>query len=244
MIHAILLAGGSGNRMQTETPKQLMELNGKKVVCWSLEVFEKSRLIDDIILVTRKEDIPFFRSEIVDRYGYRKVRRICPGGERRVDSVENGLNTINEDEDEERIVLIHDSARPFVTERMIEDSVNCIRDGFKACTVGVPVKDTIKKVTESGGHVIGTDTPERSKLYIIQTPQTFSLNTIKKAYKRLEAVDEQTRSKVTDDTMVVEQYAGVTSVIIPGAYTNIKLTTPEDMVVAGAFAASDNHLVF
>jgi 2-C-methyl-D-erythritol 4-phosphate cytidylyltransferase len=174
MVHAILLAGGSGSRMQNETPKQLMEIAGRKVICWSLDVFEKSHLIDDVILVTRKEDIPYFRSEIVDRYGYKKVRRICPGGERRVDSVENGLKAINDDEDEERIVLIHDSARPFVTDKMVEDSISCIRDGFNACTVGVPVKDTIKQVTTSSGNVIGTSTPERSKLYIIQTPQTFS----------------------------------------------------------------------
>ena len=237
MVHAILLAGGSGSRMQTETPKQLIELGGKKVVCWSLDVFERSDLIDEIILVTRKEDIPFFRSEIVDRYGYKKVRRICPGGERRVDSVENGLNAIEDEEGGERIVLIHDSARPFLTEKMIADSVDCIREGFSACTVGVPVKDTIKKVTMSGGNVIGASTPERSKLYIIQTPQTFKLKTIRKAYRNLKGVDDQTRSKVTDDTMVVEQYAGVSSVIIPGSYSNIKLTTPEDILVAGAFVS-------
>ncbi len=236
MVHAILLAGGSGSRMQTETPKQLMELGEKKVVCWSLDVFEKCELIDEVILVTRKEDISFFRSDIVDKYGYRKIRRICPGGERRVDSVENGLKAVAEDEDEERIVLIHDSARPFITQRMIADSLKCIREGYSACTVGVPVKDTIKQVTESGGYVIGTATPERSKLYIIQTPQTFLLKTIKRAYRNLAGVDDMTRSKVTDDTMIVEQYAGVTSAVIPGDYTNIKLTTPEDILVAETFA--------
>ncbi len=233
MVHVILLAGGSGERMQSEVPKQLMKIAGKEMIWYSLHTFEENPEVDNIILVTRKEDIPYFRSELVDKYGFTKVRRICPGGEERYNSVYNGLMTIDPEDAEENIVMVHDGARPFVTHRMIHDSVQTIRDGYTACTVGMPVKDTIKIVTKTGNGVMGTDTPDRSTLYQIQTPQTFIYSVIKRSYER--RMEDRNRA-ITDDTMLVEQYGGVLSKILPGSYENIKLTTPEDLEIAEVFA--------
>ena len=233
MVHVILLAGGSGKRMQADTPKQLMRISGREVIWYSLHTFCEDPEVDDIILVTRKEDIPFFRSELVDKYGFSKVRRICPGGEERYNSVYNGLMAIDAAEDEENIVMIHDGARPFVSHRMIKQSVQAIRDGYTAVTVGMPVKDTIKIVTRTGNGVMGTDTPDRSTLYQIQTPQTFIYSLIKRSYEKRMA---DSAKNITDDTMLVEQYGGVFSKILEGSYENIKLTTPEDMEIAEVFA--------
>ncbi len=233
MVYAIVLAGGAGRRMETEVPKQLLPLHGRAVIWHSLHTFQEDPFIDEILLVTRKEDIAFFRSEIVDKYRFTKVRRICPGGEERYLSVYNGLQAIDP-EAEPCIVMIHDGARPFVTHRMIEDSVQAIRDGYTACTVGMPVKDTIKVVSRISGVDMGTETPERSSLYQIQTPQTFTYALLKRAYERLMQSEHR---MVTDDTMVVEAYGGTRSRILPGAYENIKITTPEDLVIAEAIAA-------
>ena len=233
MVHVIVLAGGSGSRMHTEVPKQLIKIAGKELIWYSMHVFEEDPEIDNIILVTRKEDIPYFRSELVDKYGFTKVHRICPGGEERYHSVYNGLSAIDPEEADENIVMIHDGARPFVTHRMIHDSVQTIRDGYTACTVGMPVKDTIKIVTKTGNSVMGTDTPDRNTLYQIQTPQTFLYSLLKRSYEKCM---EDKAKNITDDTMLVEQYGGVLSKILPGSYENIKLTTPDDLEIAEIFA--------
>ncbi len=233
MVHVILLAGGSGSRMQSEVPKQLVKIGGKEAIWYSLHTFQEDPEVDEIVLVTRKEDIPFFRSEMIDKYGFTKVRRICPGGEERYNSVYNGLMAIDAEESDENIVMIHDAARPFVTHRMISASVSTIREGYTACTVGMPVKDTIKVVTDAGNGVMGIKTPDRKTLYQIQTPQTFAYTLLKRSYER--CLEDNARN-VTDDTMLVEQYGGVLSKILPGSYENIKLTTPEDLEVAEVFA--------
>ena len=234
MVYAIILAGGSGSRMGSDTPKQLMKLMGKEIIYYPLATFCKDPLVDEVILVSRKEDIPYYRTEMIDKYGFDKVTRICPGGEMRYYSVYSGLSAIEPDEDElENIVLIHDGARPFVTHEMIRTSVETVRSGYAACTVGMPVKDTIKVASEISGTVMGTETPDRSTLYQIQTPQTFTYSLLARAYEKLMREDNR---KITEDTMVVETYGGTISRIIPGSYENIKITTPEDLLIAQIFA--------
>ena len=164
MVSAIVLAGGSGSRMKSDKAKQFIEVDGKPLIYYALRTFEAS-VVDEIILVTRQQDIPFMREEIVKKFSFNKVRRIVAGGKERYDSVENGIKACDK---RNQIIMIHDGARPFVTNAMILSSISAARR-YKACTVGMPVKDTIKVVDAEG---FGIDTPDRSSLYMIQTPQT------------------------------------------------------------------------
>lgn len=249
MAIAIVLAAGSGSRMNSDVAKQYMMLCGKEVLFYSLQTFQNYADIKNIILVTREEEISYCKENIVARYGFDKVGTICAGGKERYESVYNGL--VSSEAAEDDIVLIHDAARPFVTAQMIDDSICAARE-YGACTVGMPVKDTIKIVDENN---FGIDTPERSRVYQVQTPQTFQYGLLMSAYENMlsqknhmsndekmsNKIDNKKQAddknyKITDDTMLVEQYRGVRSKIVPGAYENIKITTPEDMEIASKFA--------
>ncbi len=224
MVSAIVLAAGKGSRMKSDTAKQFMEVDGKPLLYYSLKVFDAS-VVDEIILVTRGSDIDYVRTEIVERYGFQKVRRIVAGGKERFNSVSKGLKACDK---RNKIIMIHDAARPFVTNRMILDSISGARR-YKACTVAVPVKDTIKVVNADG---FGVETPDRSTLYQIQTPQTFDRGVIEEAYERLRISGD---TDITDDTMIVERYLDIQSKMIEGSYENIKVTTPEDIKLAESY---------
>lgn len=223
MVSAIVLAGGSGSRMKSDKAKQFIEVDGKPLIYYALRTFEAS-VVDEIILVTRQQDIPFMREEIVKKFSFNKVRRIVAGGKERYDSVENGIKACDK---RNQIIMIHDGARPFVTNAMILSSISAARR-YKACTVGMPVKDTIKVVDAEG---FGIDTPDRSSLYMIQTPQTFDRSVIQEAYSRMRA---DSKGNVTDDTMLVEKYLDQKVKVIEGNYSNIKITTPDDIPLAEA----------
>ncbi len=227
MVTAIVLAAGSGSRMNQKKEKQFLLLDGKPVLYYSLRTFEAS-IVDEIILVTKEKDIDYCRQEIVEKYGFTKVRRIVSGGKERYDSVQRGLKAADK---RNNIIMIHDAARPFVTNRMILDSISAARR-YKACTVAVPVKDTIKVVDE---YEFGVETPDRSTLYIIQTPQTFDKGLLREAYERLRISGDK---DITDDTMIVERYLDQRVKMVEGSYKNIKITTPEDMPVAEALLSS------
>lgn len=245
MAVAIVLAGGSGSRMNSDVAKQYIKLNDREVLYYSLYTFQNNEHISRIILVTRETDIEFCQKEIVKKYGFDKVTDVIAGGKERYNSVYNGIVKLAEynkcsgdnkaaDADLadgancDGIVLIHDGARPFVTDKMIDDVIDTVKE-CGACTVGVPVKDTIKVVDENG---FGINTPDRKTLWQIQTPQGFRFKLIKEAYDKM-LKDEN--HNITDDTMLVEQYNGVRSRIINGAYENIKITTPEDVEIAKIF---------
>ena len=223
MVSAIVLAGGSGSRMKSDKAKQFIEVDGKPLIYYALKTFEAS-VVDEIILVTRQQDIPFMREEIVKKFSFNKVRRIVAGGKERYDSVENGIKACDK---RNQIIMIHDGARPFGTNAMILSSISAARR-YKACTVGMPVKDTIKVVDAEG---FGIDTPDRSSLYMIQTPQTFDRSVIQEAYSRMRA---DSKGNVTDDTMLVEKYLDQKVKVIEGSYSNIKITTPDDIPLAEA----------
>ena len=227
MVSAIVLAAGSGSRMNQKKEKQFLLLDGKPVLYYSLKTFEAS-IVDEIILVTKEKDIDYCREEIVEKYGFTKVKRIVSGGKERYDSVQKGMRAADK---RNNIIMIHDAARPFVTNRMILDSISAARR-YKACTVAVPVKDTIKVVDE---YEFGVETPDRSTLYIIQTPQTFDRKLLREAYDRLRISGDK---DITDDTMIVERYLDQRVNMVEGSYKNIKITTPEDMPVAEALLSS------
>lgn len=222
-VTAIVLAAGTGSRMQSDVPKQYMELNGKPVLYYSLQVFEDSA-VDDIILVVSKDDVSYCKKEIVDAFDLKKIKCIVEGGSERYWSVRNGLNAAKGTD----YVLIHDAARPCLTNDMIEDSIVWVKK-TGACTVGVPVKDTIKIVDENQ---LGVETPPRNFLWQVQTPQSFLYEDIMKAYALMEQSGD---SDITDDTMIIERYIGKKTKLIMGDYCNIKITTPEDLSVAEIF---------
>ena len=161
---------------------------------------------------------------LVDKYGFTKVSRIVPGGDERYASVWNGLR----ESEEKGYIFIHDGARPFVDEAMIERAYDCVRE-HKACVAGVPAKDTIKIVDQQE---FVKDTPDRSSLWLVQTPQVFESRLIKGAYSMLM---QESCISVTDDAMVVEQMLNYPIKMFLGGYSNIKITTPEDLEMAEVF---------
>lgn len=226
-ITAIVLAAGKGSRMHSDIPKQFMMLGDKPVIYYSLMTFQKS-LVDDIILVTGEEYLEYCRTEIVSKYNITKVRDIVQGGKERYDSVLKGLETAAG----AKYVIIHDGARPCITDEMISDSIECVKK-YGACTVGVPVKDTIKIVDDDH---MGVETPDRARLWQIQTPQSFDRELLLGCYDKLM---EEKCVNITDDTMIIERYSDVRTKVIMGAYENLKITTPGDLKIAANFLKKD-----
>ena len=224
---AIVLAAGKGKRMQTNVHKQYLRIKDKPVLFYSLKAFEDS-LVDDIVLVVGTDEECFCRKEIVDRYGFRKVRTIVAGGLERYHSVANGLGSIDWTCD---YVFIHDGARPFVDDEIIKRAYNEVQHS-KACVVGMPVKDTIK-IADEQGYV--AETPARSLVWQIQTPQVFEKNLITAAYEKLLSQEHRLLEEgvtFTDDAMVVEYFMSTSVKLVRGSYENIKITTPEDLKIA------------
>lgn len=214
---AIVLAAGKGTRMKSDIPKQYMELEGYPVLYYSLKAFEES-FIDEIILVTGENDIEYCRQQIVKKYDFKKVKDIVAGRKERYQSVYEGIKAIKNAD----YVYIHDGARPFLTEDILR-RIQVVVEQTHACVVGMPVKDTIKILNQER---IVKETPDRSLIWQIQTPQTFSFDLIKSAYDKLLKNEVQ---NVTDDAMVVELMEQHPIKVVEGSYTNIKITTPEDI---------------
>ena len=221
---AIVLAAGQGKRMHSKIQKQFLEIGGKPVLYYSLHCFQESPLIQDIILVTGEEMISYCEQEIVKKYGFSKVRKVTAGGKERYDSVYAGLLCCQDTD----YVYIHDGARPFITEEMVQRGYEAVKRN-NACVMGMPSKDTVK-LADSSGYV--KETPDRKIVWNIQTPQIFSYDLIKKAH---EGIRKKDMTAITDDAMVVEQESGVQVRLVEGSYQNIKITTPEDLDVAEVF---------
>lgn len=226
---AIVLAAGSGSRMHSDIKKQYMEIGEKPLIYYSLKAFEDS-FTNEIVLVVSPGDIDYCRVNIVDRYDIKKVIKIVEGGAERYDSVRLGLHAVSANTD---YVMIHDGARPFVSEDIMQRAVEGARD-YRACVVGMPVKDTIKIANKD---CFAKETPDRNSLWMIQTPQTFEYKLIRELYDMLEEQKEDIAKKgisITDDAMVVETFSDVKVKLTYGSYNNIKVTTPEDIVIANA----------
>ena len=216
---AIVLAAGQGKRMHSKIQKQFLEIQGYPVLYYSLRCFQESPLIQDIILVTGEDALSYCKEEIVKKYGFTKVSNVIAGGKERYDSVYAGLCACKDC----RYVLIHDGARPFISERIINEGIK-FAEIYGAAAPGVMPKDTIKVKNEKNFSV---DTPNRANLVSIQTPQVFKFDEILECHEKIRYNGEM----VTDDTMVVEKY-GYSVYLYDGEYTNIKVTTPEDLILA------------
>lgn len=216
-VTAIILAGGKGTRMKAGKNKVFLQIGSREVLHYTISAFEWNRNIDDIIVVTAADDMEECRS-LVKNSNFKKVRCITGGGNTRRQSVFNGLKTADGD-----IVLIHDGARALVTDREIDNAIeDCMR--FGAAAVGVRCKDTLKSADMSG-FISGT--VDRESTYLIQTPQAFKTDEIMFLHERA----DNEGFEATDDCMIAEHY-GVRVKISEGSYENIKLTTPEDMIMA------------
>ncbi|WP_236026998.1 2-C-methyl-D-erythritol 4-phosphate cytidylyltransferase [Geomonas diazotrophica] len=213
-----------GKRMGAGSNKQYLMLDGMPILARTVQTFEEADCIDAIYLVSPEQEIPFCRSEVVERYGFTKVRAIVPGGSERQHSVYNGLRAL-EDIEPDDLVLIHDGVRPFVSVRMLEEACAAAREAG-ASVVAVPVKDTVKVVREG----VITETPPRETLWLAQTPQAFRYDLIRAAHDEAAAAG----FLGTDDASLMERQ-GKPVRVVPGDYRNIKITTPEDMILAEAF---------
>lgn len=218
MTAAIIVAAGKSERMGAAVDKAFLSLGNKPVVAWSLLAFERCPEIDRIILVVRKDQIVASKA-VVKMFGISKVSAIVAGGARRQDSVKAGLDACDVDV---RYVLVHDGARPCVSSGTVSEVVKAVRRN-PAVTVGRRVTDTIKRVEK--GAVVST-TEDRSKLWTVQTPQGFQIKVLKKAFA------EAGRKEFTDECQAVEAI-GETVRIIECRQPNIKITTVEDLQLAG-----------
>lgn len=216
MNGVVIVAAGTGSRMNMGINKQFIKLEGKEIIAYTIEKFYNNSNIEDIVVVVKEDESEFFKKEILDKYNFKNVK-IAYGGKERQDSVYNGLKLLDEKCD---VVLIHDGARPFVSDKIIDKSIEEAKE-HKAIVVGVPVKDTIK-VIDNDKNIV--DTPNRSVLWAVQTPQTFDYNILIDAYK------DAFKNKFygTDDAMLVERI-GYKVKMLEGSYNNIKITTQEDL---------------
>ena len=218
MNSVVIVSAGRGSRMKADINKQFLKLKGKEVIAHTIDKFYNNKNIDEIVVVVKEDEADFFRRNIIDKYGYKNIK-IAFGGKERQDSVFNGLKAVNERCD---FVLIHDGARPFVTDEIIKNSIECAKKN-KCVIVGVPVKDTIKIINKDNEVC---DTPNRSTLWSIQTPQVFEYSSIIKAHQ----MAKEENYYGTDDSMLMEHF-GYNVKVVEGSYNNIKITTPEDLKI-------------
>ncbi|MEI6152898.1 MAG: 2-C-methyl-D-erythritol 4-phosphate cytidylyltransferase [Deltaproteobacteria bacterium] len=217
---AIVLAGGAGKRMGTATNKQFLLLDNKPIIVRTLQIFEECRPVDGVYLVVNQKDLPIMQEEILETYKFNKVVKLVIGGRLRQDSVRNGLEAIENPCD---IVIIHDGARPFVSPSFIEKGI-FLMEMFDAVIPALPVKDTIKTVSKEGFVI---KTLERDSLWNIQTPQTFKYDLIIKAYR-----DGMNKKLYGYDDATFLEHMGKKVKVIEGSPYNIKITTPEDLIIA------------
>lgn len=219
MVIALIVSGGKGVRMGSSIPKQFLELDSIPVLIRTLMAFDAVEEIDQIVLVLPEGDIPHFDSL---EFMPHKPLTLVSSGKERQDSVRNGLLKVN-DLDENSIVLIHDGVRPLVSGEIIRAGIRYTRK-YRACACGVHPKDTIKGVDEDG---FSCGTLDRNSYFLIQTPQCFYTKEILHGHNELLLK----KKLVTDDTMVYETYYGPVY-LYEGEYTNIKITTEEDLLLA------------
>lgn len=223
-VAVIIAGGGIGKRMGSDRPKQYLELNGRPMICHTLDRFMGIEDIRKIVVVLPSDFAPSFQDDILKPYDYDlSFIEILEGGVKRQDSVRNGLMAVPDDFD---VVLVHDACRPFITKDLIRRSIETAY-GEGAAIIAAPIKETLKKV--NGGAI--DETVDRQHLWGAQTPQAFRLGILRKAIEKA----YQDGFYGTDDAILVERLGGKVK-IIEGDYRNIKITAPEDLIVAEAIA--------
>lgn len=214
---AIIVAAGKGTRMRLDCPKQFIEVKNRPILYYTLNAFQKSK-VDEVIVVVSKDYQEYVQKDIVGKFKLDKVKKIVLGGAERYLSVYEGIKAAEGVD----YVLVHDGARPFIEPVKINEVIEQVQQ-YQAVIVGVKAKDTMKIVNEDG-YVI--ETPNRSMLWNVQTPQAFEYNLLKTAYNKI--VVEKI-STITDDAMVVEYATDQKIKMLEGSYRNIKITTIEDL---------------
>lgn len=223
MASAIIVAAGSGKRMNSSRPKQYLDLAGAPVLSRTLMAFDEHPEVENIFLVVAPGEIEYCRSNILSPVSWETPVQLVPGGEKRQDSVYEGLKAAARVMDMHDIILIHDGVRPFVSSGLITSCIACAKR-VGACVPGEPASDTLKRVDAGGGV---SETVSRENLWLVQTPQAFGLKLITEAFESA----LKSGVSVTDDAAVVERY-GKPVQIIRGRRENIKITTPEDLEFA------------
>lgn len=222
---AIILAGGKGSRMGTDLPKQFLSLCYKPVIAHSIEAFNSHPLIDGVLVVCNPDYIELMK-EIVKKYNLDKVFDVIEGGKTRQESSLIGLLRVEDEFSPDDIVVIHDAARPLVSERIISDNLSLASE-FGACVTAIPMQDSVL-VTKNGKKV--SSYADRSELMAVQTPQSFVLGKILRAYQ-----NAPEGLNATDDSSVAFKM-GIEVKIAEGEKRNIKITTGEDMELAKLWA--------
>ena len=218
-VSAIIVAAGQSRRMGGDTSKQFILIDGVPVIVRTLKAFEIAERIREVVIAARQEDIPQMYALIQD-YEITKVKQIITGGETRQESVFRAIAQVDENAD---FLAIHDGARPLIRPQEIDLAVSAAVE-HGAAALGVPVKDTVKQVDADGKIV---DTPERSTLWAVQTPQVFS----RALYLRAAEQAGEAAAQLTDDCQLIER-TGAPVYLVRGAYANLKITTPEDVFAA------------
>ena len=218
---AVVLSAGVGRRMNSDIPKQYLMLKDKPVLAHSLLSFEESE-VDDIVIVCGAGDEDFIKKEFVEKYSLNKVRAIVEGGAERFNSVYNGLRACKDAD----YVLIHDGARPYVSLDIIRRNMEEVVK-YKAVVTAVKSTDTVK-ISDENGFV--ETTPDRNRVFAMQTPQTFDYKIALEAYTALiKSIEAGNKINITDDAQVVELFSDRKVKLVEGDYSNIKITTPRDL---------------
>lgn len=219
-------AAGMGRRMGTGVNKQYLELCGKPILALTLELFEQSAQVEHIYPILPAAELDYCQEQIIEKYAFHKVRKLVPGGAERQGSVRNGLKALKEDglDQPGRIVLVHDGARPLFNPQLLPELLKVISE-TGACIVAAPAKDTIKEVDEG----LISHTPDRKRLWQAQTPQGFLYQLLAEAFNSA----DDAGFLGTDDASLLER-VGQQVAVLAGDYRNIKVTTPEDLVIATA----------
>ncbi|MGI5912531.1 MAG: 2-C-methyl-D-erythritol 4-phosphate cytidylyltransferase [Syntrophomonadaceae bacterium] len=219
-LGVVIAAAGTGTRMKSKINKPYMLLNEYPVLNYSLDIFEQYKAVNEIIIVVHPYEITYCQQEIVKKFGYRKVKQVVPGGKERQDSIWAGLQLLDK---ETGYVAVHDGARPLLTVALLNELLEKAME-WGAAIPGVYSRDSLKMVDNKG--FVGK-TLDRSKVVLIQTPQIFRYTELVKAYVRARAAGFQS----TDDSALFEKYIGKVK-IVPGDHHNIKITFPEDLIIA------------
>jgi 2-C-methyl-D-erythritol 4-phosphate cytidylyltransferase len=229
-VSAIIPAAGSGRRMGG-IKKPYLELAGKPILAYSLIVFQQCSLVNEIVVVVASGDEQDCIRDVINLYDIDKVHQVVAGGNTRQESVFNGLRNLSSDTD---MVIVHDCARPFVTEEMLRNTLEAAGE-WGAATVAIPVKDTIKEADDEN---FVTKTLDRHKLWTIQTPQTFEYDLLLRAH--LYAYENGIQ--VTDDASLIEELENHRVKLVMGSSENIKITTPGDLAIVSAILESKKAL--
>ncbi len=225
-LQVVIAAAGLGSRMNSELNKQYMLIKGRPVLAYSLDRFEEHTAVDSIVVVANSNEVQFCEKEIINKYGYKKVAGVIPGGKQRQDSVWSGLNAF---EHRTGLVAIHDGARPLLTGKLLEDLLLAAKK-WDAAVPGVPARDTLKTIDEEGFVI---NTLDRSRIIAVQTPQIFKFKLLWRAFQMAYAEGVYG----TDDASLFERYVGRVK-IVKSDNRNLKITTSEDLSIAETLLAN------